>query len=350
MKRVWALLSVLVLAGVALAAPNPSLVGKPVPSLEFTEFADAAFPENSVEACKGEVVLLVYLRTSCPGCRVMFQPIGKARDRFPQTDVHVVATTNDSRNLFRRYLVFQAEGKLIDFPVAIRSNGNWGVTALPMAYVIGRDGKVAWSGYRDSGFAKAMETAIAAPDPYLPEGWKGARKALANLSKGKYAKALEAARKAKESEESAAAGAYVEKRVVVHLERALAAADRHLGRGDVYSACAALEAAEKSFKGMDLVTRIARKRTEIESREGHADACATWKELASVWAGARKGKSGVKAGIPKLGAILKKATDPKVKAAAKELLEVLTKPWTQKDAATMGGLLENPNGGCGDGS
>ena len=262
--------------------------------------------------------------------------------------MHVVATTNDSRNLFRRYLVFQAEGKLIDYPVAIRSNGIWGVTALPMAYVIGRDGKVVWSGYRNSGFAKAMATAIAAPDPFLPEGWKGARKAMANMAKGKYAKALDAAVKAKESETSAAAGAYVEKRVGVHLERRLAAADRHLARGDVYSACTVLEAAEKSFKGTDLVKRIARKRAEIESREGHADACATWKNLASIWAAARKGKSGVKAGVPKLKAILKKTGDAKVKAATKELLEVLTKPWTQEDALTMGGLIKAA--GCGDGS
>jgi len=347
--RVPLLLALLLFCGVALAA-NPSLVGKPAPSLKFTGFADETFPEKSVEACKGEVVLLVYLRTSCPGCRVMFHPIGKARDRFPRTDVHIVATTNDSRNLFRRYLVFQAEGKSIDYPVAIRSNGIWGVTALPMAYVIGRDGKIAWSGYRDSSFAKAMETAIAQPDPNVPRGWKGARKALANLAKGKYAKALDAARKAMESEKSAAAGTYVEKRVVVHLERMLAAADRHLQRGDVYSAGIGLAAAEKSFKGTDLLQRIERKRTEIESREGHADACATWRDLASIWAAARKGKSGVKAGIPKLKAIRKNTEDAKVKAAAKEMLEVLTKPWTQEDAATMGGLLDDQNGGCGDGT
>ena len=58
----------------------------------------------------------------------------------------------------------------------------------------------------------------------------------------------------------------------------------------------------------------------------------------------------MKAGIPRLKAIRKNSEDPKVKAAATELLDVLTKPWTQKDAATMGGLLENPNGGCEDGS
>ena len=52
--------------------------------------------------------------------------------------------------------------------------------------------------------------------------------------------------------------------------------------------------------------------------------------------------------IPKLKAILKKADDEKVKAAAKEMLEVLTKPWTQEDAATMGGLINA--GGCGEGS
>ena len=47
--------------------------------------------------------------------------------------------------------------------------------------------------------------------------------------------------------------------------------------------------------------------------------------------------------------MLKKCTDEKLKAAAKEMLEVFTKPWTQEDAMTMGGLLKNPAGGCEEG-
>ena len=339
--RKSATLLVLLMAGVVLAA-NPTHVGEMAPSFTFQEFAEDAVGAKSIEDFRGDVVLLVYLRTSCPGCRAILPGMSQATQKFARTDVHVIAATNDSRELFRRFMTHESDGKRIDFPVAIRGSGRWGVSGLPMAYLIGRDGKVAWGGHPNTGYTRALKAAVAARDPSLPESAKKGRRVQELIGKGAYQKALDTASNAKDPELLA----WTEKRITTHAERALALADRRLASGDLYAAKLVLEEGAAKFKGTGLETRIDRKLSTLTRGEGFAAACAPWKELHAVAAVARKSKSGLKAGIPRLRKMIAAGHDESLTRAARDLLHVLETPWNMKDAATMGGLLGGAAGGC----
>ncbi len=310
---------------------NPTHLGEKAPSFRFGTFANATVPYKTLGELKGDVVLLCWVGTFCPGCRAIMPGLEKTRREIDRSDFHVFAPTNDSVELVRRYLVHESVGRKYDVPTVVRNNADWGITRLPWAYVIGRDGKIAWAGHPAQGFTKAVKAALAAPDPEFAEAPRNVRKAATLLGKRQYAKALAIAKKANKDEATAAFGKWIETRVERDAKRAADKAKLYLSSGDAHGACKTLEEAKGHFKGTPQADAIAAKLEKLQGDER----CKPWRELERILKAARSGSP------EKISRRLKPllaSADEKLSAAAKELREILVKPWTQKDAVKMGGL------------
>jgi peroxiredoxin len=332
LMRVPSICVLLVLFVTPVLAQNPTHIGEEAPSFGFGTFANATVPQKTIAEFKGDVVLLCFVRTSCPGCHAIMPGLDKTRRENDRPDFHVFAATNDSVELFRRFLVHESLGRKFDVPTVVRSNANWGVSKLPWAYVIGRDGKVVWGGHPGQGYDKVLKAALAAPDPEMPEGARDGRKAMSLLAKRQYGKVLAMAEKASGDEKTAAFGKWLTGRIERDLKRTTVLADAHLDRGDVHSACEVLEAAVKAFAKTPHEAALKGRLGKLKSDPR----CKPWREFDRILAAARGGSP------EKVSRRLKPligSDDAKLAAEAKELKTILTKPWTLKDAATMGGLL-----------
>lgn len=329
------LLVLLPLASISLAE-NPTFLGEEPPAFGFGPWANTVLPYKTLDEFAGEVVVLEFLRTSCPGCRAVMPALDKTWREHDRPDVHVFCVTNDSVELTQRFLVHEGAGRKLGYPITTGCNQSFGVTQLPWTYVIGRDGKVVWAGHSGRSYGKALAAAVKADDPQRPEAPANLRKACKRIVEAKYQKALELAEKALASEETRAFGEYVAARVQTHFERELATVDLHLKRGDVFSACELLDAMRSRFAGTTFLETIEERHAAVEAMDGFAAAADAWKRYHAAWASARKSKAGVAQACKKLEG-LKAGDVPSAAKAAEALLDVLGNPWTLADAANFGG-------------
>lgn len=147
-KNILALgLFVFALHGLALAAdPFTAMeVLKPKVRVKAPAFTlrDIGGAAQSLSDFKGKVVLLKLWATWCPNCREEMPSLEKLYKEFQAKGVIVVAVVIDGRLEDVKSL---AEKMGLTFPILLDSDGvvrkNYEVTALPMTYIIGKDGKI----------------------------------------------------------------------------------------------------------------------------------------------------------------------------------------------------------------
>ena len=97
----------------------------------------------ALESLRGKVVYVDFWDTTCGPCREALPALSGLRDQFARDDVEFVAVNLDpDPRAALRFL----ERYPVSYPVVSDPSGqsarNWGVQALPTAFLIGRDGVV----------------------------------------------------------------------------------------------------------------------------------------------------------------------------------------------------------------
>jgi peroxiredoxin len=103
---------------------------------------------------KGKVILLNFWATWCPGCREEMPSLEKLWEKFRAKGVVVVAIAIDrSREEVKSF----ATDLGLTFPILLDLEGvvrkDYEITALPMTYIIGKDGKISGRMYGDRDWA-----------------------------------------------------------------------------------------------------------------------------------------------------------------------------------------------------
>jgi peroxiredoxin len=118
---------------------------------------------------KGKVILLNFWATWCPGCREEMPSLEKLWEKFQAKGVMVVAVAVDRS---RREVKSFATELGLTFPILLDVEGvvrkDYEITALPMTYLIGKDGKI--SGRMYGGREWAGEGADALMEHLLHQG------------------------------------------------------------------------------------------------------------------------------------------------------------------------------------
>ncbi|MDX9911078.1 MAG: TlpA disulfide reductase family protein [Phycisphaerales bacterium] len=143
--------------------------GDDAPKLEVNEWIKG---DPITELQKGHVYVVEYWATWCPPCVKSIPHMTELQKEYKEQDVHfigVAAFERKGRDNLKSFV--EKKGDEMNYRIAYASDGKaakaWmeaaGKNAIPTAFVIGRDGKIAWIGNPLSGLDKAVGDAAKAP-------------------------------------------------------------------------------------------------------------------------------------------------------------------------------------------
>lgn len=167
MRARWVLLALLVGLGRTLAADKDLAVGDKAPAFSLKDLDDK---EVTLESCKGKVVVLDFLMTTWPPCRLPLPFINKLAKREEARDGKLVVLGVDLREEKEKVKEFMARNgyefrTLLD-PEAVAGKA-YRLRKLPTFVVINKDGTIGWlavaydSDTLQEALKKAVDTALA---------------------------------------------------------------------------------------------------------------------------------------------------------------------------------------------
>jgi thiol-disulfide isomerase/thioredoxin len=149
-------LVVLALGVVVLAE---GLVGKEPPEIKAEGWFNAEKGPTLADL-KGKVVVVEFWATWCPPCRKSIPHLIGLHEKYAKKGVTIVGLSNEPKDTVEPFVQAQKMNYIVGW--GSKSAGDYGVRGIPTAFVIGRDGKVAWQGHpMDDEFEKAIANAIA---------------------------------------------------------------------------------------------------------------------------------------------------------------------------------------------
>jgi peroxiredoxin len=96
---------------------------------------------------KGKPMLLEFWATWCPPCRKSIPHLNEIYAKFKDRGLAVVGVTDESEMVIRK---FEKEVPM-DYPVATDTGGRLGeklgVSSIPTAFLVDKDGKITWQGH-----------------------------------------------------------------------------------------------------------------------------------------------------------------------------------------------------------
>jgi peroxiredoxin len=138
------------------------------------ELGDAAPPLEIAEWIKGEpvdwnqakgknVIVVEFWATWCGPCRVSIPHLTDLQRKFAERGVLIVGVSDESAAQVRPFV--DGMGDKMDYPVAIDHEGKtgqaymaaFGVSGIPHAFVVDREGRIAWHGHPMSGLEQVLD-------------------------------------------------------------------------------------------------------------------------------------------------------------------------------------------------
>lgn len=112
----------------------------------------------SLAKLRGKVVVVEFWATWCPPCRQSIPHLSKLYEAYKNRGVVLVSLTDQSVQEVEPF----AKEMHMGYPVGVGSvtAGAYGVSSIPYAVVIGKNGKIAWEGHPLSDLDKAIESAL----------------------------------------------------------------------------------------------------------------------------------------------------------------------------------------------
>jgi thiol-disulfide isomerase/thioredoxin len=131
----------LVLILLAAAAPlQADMVGEQLPSVTLSYLGKR--PDT-----KGKPMLLEFWATWCPPCRESIPHLNEIHAKFKDRGLAVVGVTDEPQLVIRK---FQKEIPM-NYAVATDTGGRLGeklgVSSIPTAFLVDKDGKITWQGH-----------------------------------------------------------------------------------------------------------------------------------------------------------------------------------------------------------
>lgn len=131
----------LALVFLAAAAPlRADMVGEQLPKVTLNYV-------GKTPDIKGKPMLLEFWATWCPPCRKSIPHLNEIYAKFKDRGLAVVGVTDESEMVIRK---FEKEVPM-DYPVATDTGGRLGeklgVSSIPTAFLVDKDGKITWQGH-----------------------------------------------------------------------------------------------------------------------------------------------------------------------------------------------------------
>jgi thiol-disulfide isomerase/thioredoxin len=140
MKKFLAATAAVILAGsVSLQAAPKDWVGKELPDLKVDYLSKA--PD-----LKGKPVVVEFWATWCPPCRVSIPHLNDLNKKFKDKGLVIVGISDEDKATVEGF----QKSTPMDYSVALDKGGlgkKFGISGIPHAFVVGKDGKIVWEGH-----------------------------------------------------------------------------------------------------------------------------------------------------------------------------------------------------------
>ncbi len=120
----------------------------------------------TLKGLTGTVVVVEFWATWCPPCRASIPHLIKLNKKYKDQGVVIIGLTNEDYSK-AKIAKFVKDMKM-DYIVGTASDTgkSYGVTGIPAAFIVGKNGKIVWSGHPMDGLDKALEAALAPADEH----------------------------------------------------------------------------------------------------------------------------------------------------------------------------------------
>ena len=123
-------------------------VGQTPPEITVKEFLNApAEMPKTLEGLRGRVILLEFWATWCPPCRAMIPHLKQLFEKYSSRGLQIISVSAENMDVVKPFV----EANSMTYTIGLDDNKQtvhaYGIKSIPMAYLIGRDGKVIWQGH-----------------------------------------------------------------------------------------------------------------------------------------------------------------------------------------------------------
>ncbi|MGE3181587.1 MAG: redoxin domain-containing protein [Phycisphaerae bacterium] len=143
-------------------------IGDPAPALSITQWVKGE-PVSIADGRDKNVFVIEFWSTWCPACRRSIPYLSSIQDDFGKKGVVVVAVTDEQNDVdaVRRFV--KKHDEEIHYTIAIDSKretkaayfGEANVESLNYAFIVDKEGKIAWQGPTRRGLRKALSRIVA---------------------------------------------------------------------------------------------------------------------------------------------------------------------------------------------
>ena len=166
MKRLLLTIAGVFAAGVISACAGGLKAGDPAPKLETGKFVQGA-EVKSLET--GKVYVIEFWATWCGPCRASIPHLNELAKKNESKGLVVIGQNVFEQKESGVAPFVKKMGAQMTYRVALDKNGkmanNWmkaaGQNSIPCAFVVGKDGKIAWIGHPMNGLEQAVDEALA---------------------------------------------------------------------------------------------------------------------------------------------------------------------------------------------
>jgi len=123
-------------------------VGQTPPEIKVTGFINGSSEmPKTLEGLRGRVVLLEFWATWCPPCRETIPHLKQLFEKYSSRGLQIISVSPEDPETVKPFVKENEMTYTIGLDDNKQTVHAYGIKSIPMAYLIGRDGKVIWQGH-----------------------------------------------------------------------------------------------------------------------------------------------------------------------------------------------------------
>ncbi|MGB9626178.1 MAG: TlpA family protein disulfide reductase [Phycisphaerae bacterium] len=166
MRARWLVLGAALCVATGLGPARATQLGDPAPPLRIAQWIKGKAVD--LKAGRGKQVFVIeFWATWCPPCRKAIPHLSEIQKKYRDKGVVVVGITEEEPDIVKPFV--KEAGDNMDYTVAVDRDGAmdkaymeaFGIDGIPHAFIVDKEGRIAWHGHPETGMDKALEEIIA---------------------------------------------------------------------------------------------------------------------------------------------------------------------------------------------